>query len=66
MSSTAPTYFVIYVCDIHAVENIIFEIVFEYPSQYIKRYVRSAESSRVKFCNVEIQMYTVRQDNMKH
>ena len=66
MSPTAPTYFVIYVCDIHAVENIIFEIVSEYPSQYIKRYVRSAESSTVKFCNVEIQMHKVSQDDIKH
>lgn len=33
------TYFVIYVCDIHAVEDIILEVVPQYPSQNIERYV---------------------------
>jgi len=31
-----PTYFVVYVGDVHAVEDVILEIVPQYPSQDIK------------------------------
>ncbi len=40
-------YFVVYVCDVHAVQDVVFEVVPQYPSQNIKRYVRPVQRHEI-------------------
>lgn len=45
--SSNHTYFVIDVCDVHAVQDVILEVVPQYPSQNIKRYVGPVQRHRL-------------------
>lgn len=40
------SYFVINICDVHTVEDVIFEIILQYSPEYVKRYVGS-ERTRI-------------------